>query len=282
VAAPEPELLRDLTDGVLLLSFNRPDRNNAWTIGLENAYFDALIEAAGDPAVRVIVVTGVGRAFCPGMDTDVLMAAVGGVRADVPRRPMTLARRIPKPVIAAVNGACAGIGFIQACAADLRFAARGAKLTTSFVRRGLPAENSLSWLLPRMIGAGRAADLLLSGRVILAEEAHAMGLVEHLCEPDELLPAALAYAGDLAANCSPRSMEIIKQQLQLDWEGTAEASRMRAIELVASLATGADFGEGVRSYTEKRPPRFEGVAVTVEVEGEWIRKSATGGSDAPG
>jgi enoyl-CoA hydratase/carnithine racemase len=265
----EDILLRRLDDdGVLLLTFNRPERNNAWNLDLEDAYFDALVEAAGDAAVRAVVVTGAGRSFCPGMDMEVLSASVAGDRITRPRRPMTMARQVPKPVIAAVNGACAGIGFIQACAADLRFAARGAKFTTSFARRGLPAENSISWLLPRLVGVGTATDLLLSARVVLAEEAHALGLVDRLCEPDEVLPAALAYAADLARNCSPRSMATIKAQLQDDWELSSEASRLRAIDLVGEMLGGADFTEGIRSFTEKRPARFDGVAATLDIPSE--------------
>jgi enoyl-CoA hydratase/carnithine racemase len=257
-------LLRELDSRVLLLTFNRPERNNGWTIDLEEAYFGALADAAKDPAVHVIVVTGAGRSFCPGADMQVLSAATEGKRQpDRPRRPMTFARSIPKPVIVAVNGACAGIGFIQACAADMRFAARGAKFTTAFARRGLPAENSLSWLLPRIVGTGRAMDLLLSSRVLLADEAHALGLVDRVCDPDELLPETLAYAKDMALNCSPRSMAAIKRQVLGDWERTAEESRRLALQLVAELQKEDDFVEGVRSFTEKRPPRFEGISVDV-------------------
>ncbi|MCU4183461.1 enoyl-CoA hydratase/isomerase family protein [Acidiferrimicrobium sp. IK] len=259
--AVEP-VLRELDQGVLLLTLNRPARNNGWTLGMENAYFDALAEGAADPKVRVVVVTGAGRSFCPGIDMEVLSAAVGGTHLPTEdRRPMTFARTVPKPVIAAINGACAGIGFIQACAADIRFAARGAKLTTAFARRGLPAENSISWLLPRLVGAGRAADLLLSSRVILAEEAHAMGLVDHLSEPGQLMADAMAYARDMALNCSPHSMAAIKQQLVADWERPAESSRLAAMQLVHELQEEDDFSEGVRSFTDRRPPSYEGLSI---------------------
>lgn len=266
----EELVLRDLRAGVLLLTLHRPERHNAWTIDLEETYFGALVDAAADPEVRVIVVTGAGRSFCPGMDMEVLTAAVVGERVSRPRAPMTLPRSIPKPVIAAINGACAGIGFIQACAADLRFASTTAKLATSFARRGLPAESSVSWLLPRLVGTGTALDLLLSGRVLLADEAKSIGLVDRLYEPDELLPATLAYAADLAANCSPRSMAAIKAQVHGDWERTADDSRRRAQQLVVELRDLPDFTEGVESFTQKRPPRFEGLSVDVAVERDSI------------
>jgi enoyl-CoA hydratase/carnithine racemase len=259
-------LLRQLDGGVLLLTFNRPERNNAWMIELEEAYFDALFDAAADPEVRVIVVTGAGKSFCPGLDMDFLRATAAADESllQMPRRPMTFARQIPKPVLAAINGACAGIGFTQACSSDLRFAARGAKLATSFARRGLPAEDSLSWILPRLIGSGKAMDLLISGRTILAEEAHAMGLVDRLCEPDDLLASTLAYAKDLATYCSPRSMATIKQQLWSDWERGAEDSRQAALALVEHLR--GDLKEGTQSYVEKRPPNFPGVSITLKEE----------------
>lgn len=264
----EAILTSDLDGGVLTLTFNRPERNNGWVPALEDAFFDALAAGAADPDVRAIVVTGAGRSFCPGLDMDALSQFAGSRDLSLtrgPRRPMTFVLSIPKPVIAAINGACAGIGFIQACCADVRFAARGAKLTTAFARRGLPAENSLSWLLPRLIGHSRAADLLLSARVVTAEEAAAIGLVNHLAEPDQLLPAALAYAHDLADNVSPIAMATTKAQLWDDWQRTQDESRRHSIDLIAELAGHPDLAEGVRSYVEKRPPRFPGLAATVAV-----------------
>ena len=261
------ELLRELDDdGVLLLTLNRPDRNNAWTHALEDAYFTSLIAAANDPAVRAIVITGAGRSFCPGMDLQILEASAGGKPSGIYRRwPMTTARLVPKPVIGAINGACAGIGFVQMASFDVVLASTTAKFTSSFARRGLPAEQGISWLLPRRIGTAKALDLLLSARVVLADEALAMGLVNRVCEPEELVPAALAYARDLAVNCSPESMAHIKRQVLDDWERTAEESRLRSLVLMSEMGEHPDFAEGVTSFSEKRPPKFAGLSAGLHV-----------------
>lgn len=256
------ELLRELDDhGVLLLTLNRPERNNAWTYTLEDAYFGTLLAAANDRAVRAIVVTGAGRSFCPGMDLQILeQSAKHGQTSGMHRRwPMTTARQVPKPVIGAINGACAGIGFIHLASCDIAFASSAAKFTTSFARRGLPAENSLSWILPRLVGTADAMDLLLSARVVLADEAEQLGLVNKVLEPDELLPHALAYARDLADNCSPTSMAHIKRQVLDDWERSAEESRLRALVLMSEMGVHPDFKEGVMSFQEKRPAQFAGL-----------------------
>jgi enoyl-CoA hydratase/carnithine racemase len=262
------DLLRELDDhGVLLLTLNRPDRNNGWTFALEDAYFGTLIAAANDPAVRAIVVTGAGKSFCPGLDMQLLEeSAKQGTPGGIYRRwPMTTARLIPKPIVAAVNGACAGIGFVQMASCDLVFASTTAKFTTAFARRGLPAENSLSWILPRLVGTANAMDLLMSARVVMADEAHSMGLVSRVVEPDELVPAALAYARDLAANCSPTAMAYIKRQVQMDWEGTAEESRLRSLILMSEMGVHPDFVEGVASFQEKRSPSFAGLDARLHV-----------------
>lgn len=272
-AAPSDVVLRELDDhGVLLLTLNRPDRNNGWTIAMEEAYFAALIDAANDPAVRVIVVTGAGKSFCPGVDMKVLSdtaskgpssdgASVGGgVGATKRRYPMTLVRQIPKPTIAAVNGAAAGVGFLHAACCDIRFAADTAKFTTSFARRGLPAEHGLSWVLQRLVGSSHAADLLLSARVVLADEALRMGLVNRVLPAAELLPATLAYARDVADNCSPMSLANIKHQLDADLERDSEAARLDGLRLIAEHLESPDFAEGVASFQEKRLPKFPGHA----------------------
>ena len=172
----------------------------------------------------------------------------------------THALSIPKPIIAAVNGACAGLGFVHALMCDLRFAAAGAKFTTAFVRRGLIAEHGSSWLLPRLIGHARALDILLAGRVFLAEEALALGLVNRVVPGDTLMAETLAYARDLAANCSPAAMATIKAQVYRHWEEGLAPSLAESNALMARSLREPDFREGVSSFVERRAPRFQPLA----------------------
>jgi enoyl-CoA hydratase/carnithine racemase len=165
---------------------------------------------------------------------------------------------VPKPVVCAINGGCAGLGLITALLCDIRFAADGAKIATAFARRGLPAEEAVSWILPRIVGHATALDLLLSGRVVLGAEAAEIGLVHRALALDELMPAANAYARDLAEHCSPRAMAAAKRQVYLDWERSFATSRRESVRLIAALkASSGDFREGVRSFVETRPPAFE-------------------------
>lgn len=243
-------------DGVAVLTLNRPDRLNAWTIKMEDRYLDRLLDAEADPAVRAIVVTGAGRGFSPGADLDVLSADIPLEFGDLRRRPTTLALQIKKPIIGAINGAVAGVSLVQALQFDLRFAGEGVKMTFSFPQRGLIAEYAVSWLLPRLIGTGRALDLLLSARVVTAEEALELGLVNRVVPKERVLDEAIAYARDLAEKCSPASMAVIKQQVYADWENDVETSRVRAARLMLTSFEGADFKEGVQSFLQKRPAEF--------------------------
>ncbi|BCB88580.1 enoyl-CoA hydratase-related protein [Phytohabitans suffuscus] len=253
-----PLVLSTIEDGVALLTWNRPERNNAWTVELEGAYFDLLEQCTANPAVRAIVVTGAGKSFCPGLDAKALDGISNGIDTKPhERRPMTLPTAIPKPIIAAINGACAGVGLIQALACDLRFVASTARLSTAFSRRGIMAEHGVAWLLPRVVGWGNAVDLLYSGRVIGSEEALAMGLVNRVIEPSDLLPAALQYARELATWASPTAVGYMKEQLLHAQTQTLEEARQEALGLWrGTLRVHPDFREGVRSFIERREPSF--------------------------
>src|SRR3954452_1849844 len=255
---------RRVEDGVAVLTLNRPDRLNAWIPAMQRRYFDLLQEAADDPSVRVIVVTGAGRGFCAGADMSALQA-IGSSSSDAPdddhaERPQTFPLTIPKPIIAAVNGPAAGLGLVMALMCDLRFAAAGAKLTTAFVRRGLIAEHGISWILPRLVGPARALDLLFSGRVVLAEEAERLGLVNAVHPPDELLDRTLDYARELATWSSPASMAVMKRQVYDHLEAGASAALEESNRLMLESFGRPDFAEGVASFVEGRPPAFNGLA----------------------
>jgi enoyl-CoA hydratase/carnithine racemase len=165
---------------------------------------------------------------------------------------------IPKPVVCAINGGCAGIGLSTALACDVRIANEEAKLATAFSKRGLPAEEAISWLLPRIVGHAAALDLLLSSRPVSGREALALGMVHSARPPDEVLPAAVAYARDLAVSCSPAAMAAIKKQVYADWGRGALDSRREARWLMYEMRDQADFVEGVNSFVERRPAHFDG------------------------
>jgi enoyl-CoA hydratase/carnithine racemase len=256
-------VIKQVSDGVAVLTLNRPERLNAWTAEMERDYFALLDECAALHEVRVIVVTGAGRGFCAGADMKELeeLGAGGGDAMDTRERlPQRYPHSIPKPIIAAVNGPCAGIGLVQALMCDIRFAAHGAKLTTAFARRGLVAEHGISWILPRLIGPARALDLLLSGRVVLAEEAHELGVINKVFDGRQLLEETLAYARELAVNCSPASMATMKRQVYADLERGIEDATARADRLMLESFMAPDFVEGVQSFVERRDPSFAALA----------------------
>ena len=254
-------VLYEVQEGIAEVTLNRPNALNAWIPELGRAYFDRLEEADSSPDVRAIVVTGAGRGFCAGVDFGHLKDIYEGqASADDDPRPQSLPRSLHKPVIAAINGGCAGLGFVMALMCDIRFAARGAKLTTAFARRGLVAEYGLSWILPRLMGPSRALDILLSARTVIAEEAHAMGLVDRLTEPGRALQDAREYAAELIRYSSPSSMATIKRQVYDDLDRSFADSMATAIEYMARSFDHPDFREGVESFVEHREPSFEGLA----------------------
>jgi enoyl-CoA hydratase/carnithine racemase len=253
-------VLAERREAVLVLTLNRPERMNAWTDALEDQYFERLAAAEADPAVRAIVVTGAGRGFCAGADLDDLAAvgatgeAANGAATDRP--PRSFPSTIRKPLIAAMNGAAAGLGLVEALYCDVRFATPTAKLTTAFARRGLIAEYGISWLLPRLVGVSRALDLLISGRVVLGDEAERIGLVDRVVPAERLVDEAVAYALDLARNCSPMSMAVIKSQVQRHLAATFAEAVADSDRLMLESFGWPDLAEGVTSYRERRAPAF--------------------------
>ncbi|HTQ54905.1 MAG TPA: enoyl-CoA hydratase [Bryobacteraceae bacterium] len=258
-----------VADRVATITLNRPDRLNAWTRNMEKEVRQAMETAAADDNVRVVVVTGAGRGFCAGADMSLLQdvadkglhplpdAANGGVADDFQRQ-YSYFPSVPKPIIAAVNGPCVGLGFVIAMFCDLRIASDEAKFGTAFARRGLIAEYGLAWLLPRIAGHANAMDILLSARIFGAQEALRMGIVNQV-EPAAAFPAAVAaYARELANTVSPRSMAVIKRQVYGGMTQTlGQALDVATTEMRASLQC-EDFKEGVAHFVEKRAPAFTG------------------------
>jgi len=262
----------EVADEIATITLNRPHRMNAWIGRTHTEYRWVLAEAERDPAVRAVVVTGAGRAFCVGADSRALEGHVAkgrydsGTTEDIatpgygvrPEFDTDFAYHfgLTKPVIAAINGPAAGIGLVLACYTDLRFAAAGTKLTTAHGKLNLPAEYGLSWLLPRMIGLTRANDLLLTSRVFLAEEAMAMGLVNAVVPPEELLPYTYNYVRTLIITVSPGSLRESKRQVYSDLHRDVRAAIADSVALVERMVTEPDFSEGVSAFVEKRLPQW--------------------------
>jgi enoyl-CoA hydratase/carnithine racemase len=257
LADPPPVVRRELQDGVLLVKYNRPERMNAAIPEMTRRYMEILLEAADDPEVRVIVVTGEGRAFCAGVDTAYLasLSKSGAQRAEKLRRHW-FTTGIPKPVIAAINGPCVGLGFVMAVMCDLRFAADTAKVGPGFATLGLPAENGTGWMLPRIVGHARAFEILASGMLYSGDELLRLGLVNAVLPEAELMPHVLRLARHMAIQCSPRSLAAIKAQLHSSYyTDVREGDRLSDV-LTSSYLQKEDLKEAARAKKEQRPPRF--------------------------
>lgn len=274
------ELLYRVEEGIATITLNRPDKLNALTHTLLDEIRQAMVEATADNNVRVIILTGAGRGFCAGADMSMLSNTIdtgtrdadaiwkesfsngpipGGL--DLPEayhyRHAYFAT-VPKPIIAALNGATAGLGLILPLYADFRFAADTAVFTTAFSRRGLIAEHGIDWVLPRIVGLPNAIDLLLSARKISAPEALQMGLVNRVIAADSLMDEVHAYATELATMVSPRSMRVIKAQLFRTLSLSFMDSLKINVEEMAASFSSEDFKEGVAHFVEKRAPDFSG------------------------
>jgi len=270
------EILYDVSDWIATITFNRPDKLNAWTLRMEQEYKHALADAETRDDVRVIVLTGAGRGFCAGADMSLLQdLQAGNIDTDgvaniegTPGQATECAEdfkkhhaaitAIDKPVIAAINGHAMGIGFVIPLYCDFRFAAAGAKLGTAFAARGLIAEYGSAWILPHLVGMQNAMDLLYTARIIGAEEAKRIGLVLNVYPDDTFIGDVRQFATDLATKSSPRSLRHMKRQL---WDAThtglGQAMDRAIAEMLESFG-GEDFIEGVSSFLEKRDPQFTG------------------------
>jgi enoyl-CoA hydratase/carnithine racemase len=256
----------DVKDSVAIVRLNRPERLNAFTFKMIAEIRAAVERAAADENVVGIVITGSGRAFSAGLDAvDLARSTSGAAQSDVEDSTLpdelpalfSYLLRISKPIIGAINGVAAGGGFVLAMMCDLRFVAESASFTTVFSKRGLIAEHGTSYLLPRLVGAGRALDLLWSSRRFDAAEAYRIGFADRLVAGDRVVEEACAYIRDLAANVSPRSLAVIKAEVYGHLSLGMEAAIRHADKVMNDSLTHPDATEGVESFVERRPPRFQ-------------------------
>ena len=274
------EIKYDVSKHAAVITLNRPDALNALTANMLTELKHALDQAEKDESVTGIVLTGEGRGFCAGMDMNALDAqasgnsreagdASGKLDADPGDKSMGddfavtfgYILSIRKPIIATVNGACAGLGMSIALLCDMRFGSEKTRFVTAFSQRGLIAEHGQSWILPRLVGPGRALDILWSSRRLGVEEAKEIGLIDRIFPQDELVNGARAYIEDLAANCSPTSLMMMKQQVYRHLNMPLGEAMRESNKWMAESLQRNDFKEGVRSFLDKRPPEFAKIKI---------------------
>lgn len=270
------QILYAVDDPVATITLNRPEALNAWTTQMGGEVRHAVGEAERDRRVVGIVITGAGRGFCAGADMNMLSGISGGSAQEATASPIdesqveagdpswgddlrgtyTYLMSVPKPIIAAINGPIAGMAVPIALACDLRFMANDAVLTVAFSQRGLVAEWGVGWLLPRLVGSGAALDLLFSSRKVDGVECERLGLVNRAVAGD-VVAVATDYVNELAARCSPTSMAIMKRQVHQQLHAGLGPKEREAQQLMLESFGRPDFAEGVRSFLDKRPPRFQ-------------------------
>ncbi len=257
------DILVEKDGNVAVITLNRPDHLNALTLGMQQELLSTLQEVDGDPEVRAVILTGAGRAFCAGIDmSSGATAAEDTVPQDLREEKASTVKllfSLKKPVIVAYNGAAVGVGLTMTLPFDIRIAAESAKLSLAFVRRGLLPELACPWLLPKIVGIGRAAELMYTGRAVTAAEALEMGLVNRVVPDGELMAAAMDLAREIAENCAPLSVSLTKKMLydflaESDVE-RAERENHRYLDRVMSHP---DVVEGVLSFMQKRKPEWKG------------------------
>ena len=271
------EVIYSVEQGVAVVTLNRPDRLNAMTLTMAGEVRAAMQQASDDGEVRVIVLTGAGRGFCAGADAARLQGRVSGIAVEEEKAlpftgaieggldlPQAFAAKyawiatVPKPVIAAVNGPAVGVGMVLPMFADIRFASDTARFGTAFSKRGLVPEYGLGWLLPRLIQPSKAFDLLYTARLVDADEAIDMGLVDKVFPTNELLPAAMDYARELATAVSPRSNRVVKRMVYQGLDQGFGSAMEQCLADMADAQKSDDFKEGIAAWKDKRVPIFTG------------------------
>jgi len=266
ITSSTDELLVHQDGHVLVITFNRPDRLNTISRTMLGELSTVLVAADKDTDVRCIVVTGAGRGFCAGLDlVDVGQGGIG-TKSTEPRprqlfdlrdAPITVMWGIDKPVIAAINGAAAGYGMDMSLIADMRIAGESAKLAAVMVKRNVVPESGGTWLLPRLIGWGKAAEIYYRGRTLNANESLEMGLVNTVVPDDQLMDTAMQWAHEIAEN-APMAVQTTKRMMRMGLEESFDTSVDHLMMHLAGMFSSEDFKEGVQSFIEKRKPTFTG------------------------
>ncbi|WP_298812065.1 enoyl-CoA hydratase-related protein [uncultured Sphingomonas sp.] len=255
----------EVADGIATLTLDRPERLNTISHAMLDMLAALLTRANDDPAVRVVILTGAGRAFCAGLDLNAATSG-DGIGASHARHPPTIDLRtapptvlfaMDKPVVCALNGSAAGYGMDLAIGCDIRVMAESAKLAPAFVKRGIVPESGGTWLLPRMIGWAKAAEVIFTGRTLDAVESLALGLANHVVPDGEVLAKAQQIARDIAAN-APLAVQASKRMMRMGLNETFETHVQHVYLQLLPLFASDDFQEGMRSFLEKRAPTFAG------------------------
>lgn len=273
------EIIYEKSERIATVTFNRPAKLNSWTprMGVETR--DALLDADRDPAVRAVIMTGAGRAYCSGADMGALSeisagrASAGGgdsARAAAAHDDWLARQRedyrnqyayllaLSKPVIGAINGPCVGLGFTTCLYQDIRIASETARMGLIFVQRGLAIEHGSSWMLPRIVGLARATEMAITGRLVDAQEALQIGLVNRVVPADKLIATAREVAGHIANKCSPLGVADAKKLVYRHLFTDLATAIRDDDESMIAMTHSEDFKEGVKAFLEKRPARYQG------------------------
>ena len=261
------EVLYEVADGIATITLNRPERMNAISGPMLTKLAADLLKANADPKVRVVLLTGAGRAFCVGLDlVDATQGSGIGsasqqshvsVNLDLRNTPPTILFNLDKPTICALNGAAAGYGLDTALGCDIRIMGESSKLAAAFVKRGVVPESGGTWLLPRLVGWSKAAELIFTGRTLSAAESLALGLTNEVVPDAELMTRARTVAAEIAAN-APLAVQSAKRLMRMGLEETFNDHVHHVYLQFLQLIRTADFREGMTSFLEKRPADFHG------------------------
>jgi enoyl-CoA hydratase/carnithine racemase len=267
------DIIYDKSDRIATITMNRPDKLNAWTPRMGSEMREAFTDADRDDAIRAIIVTGAGRAYCAGADMEHLNNIAEGAspsaavqtRASSDKRvrpdfdgPFSYVLALSKPVIGAINGPCAGLGFTTSLYHDIRIASENARMGLILVQRGLAMEHGSSWMLPRLVGVAKAIELAVTGRLVDAQEALSIGLVHRVVPAAKLIETAREIATQIATKCAPMGVALAKNAIY-EHLFTDLATAIRDEDSIMERTTrSADFKEAVKAFVEKRPARFTG------------------------